>query len=177
MSAFGRITRRRHHPTCQLDRDGKGEVYSPKLAILEVSVVTLPEGCEPCGPVGWPVHAYNRLDPPYDGHRIAAKGVDLYSLFKQGDLRTAIVRPELGEPFIDCVGPTLEVTNARPIGNSRQHRVDKIVDACARRPSRDQLESHSDGTVDFRNRLIEVKFLFRFQSLSNFDDRLPLQAA
>src|SRR5262249_48659758 len=156
--------------------DREGEVYPFSFAVLEKRVIPISELRLPCGPLRWMLRGDESFNPLRDAARIAAKDIDLHTLFEQDDPRSPIRRVELGKPLVDRAGATFEITHPGLTGNLRKHGVDEGMLICAPLPARDDIDGDFHSVAKFRDRLIKVEHFVRLQPLGERDDRLPFKA-
>jgi hypothetical protein len=118
----------------------------------------------------------DRLDPPHDRARVAAKDVHLHAFFEQGDPLSPMRSVEFGQSFIDRACATVEVANPSLLGNPRQHDIDKVIVVRALLTPRDHIEGDLHRAFQLSYRLIKVEHIVGFQPAGKLDDRAPFEA-
>jgi len=115
------------------------------------------------------------LDPPHDGHRIAAKDVHLNALFEQDYPRFTIICVHLSKRLVDGACTIVEVASTSLFGNSRQHQIHEVILIRPLLAPCDYIQGNGDSMFYFDDSLIEVEEV-GLQAPGELDYCLPFEA-
>jgi hypothetical protein len=96
---------------------------------------------------------HNLLNAPCNGDRVATHGVDLYSLFQQHDLGSAMLGFEFGERLVNRACSPVDVVVANFVGDLHQYRIDESVIVRPPLAPCDYIKGNFYGAFQFRDRL------------------------